>query len=107
MAGPELNTVSWKKEQPDWWTDVKDYKKFDKALKNYDSAFKELQKAKTDDNKKLAVDKCLTELAIMNVVWGKMKPAQQKSAAKNGKNEFATKLAGLEKGLEGMKAKLA
>jgi hypothetical protein len=106
MAGPELNSVSWKKEQPDWWKDVKGCDKFDKALKVYDSAFKDLQRGKTDNDKKLAVDKCLTALVTMDVVWGKMKPAQQKSAAKNGKNEFAKKLAGAEKGLKGMKAKL-
>ncbi len=106
MAGPELNSVSWKKEQPDWWKDIKGSDKFDKALKLYDSAFKDLQKGKTADDKRLAVDKCLQALVSMNGVWGKMKPAQQKSAAKNGKNEFAKKLAGAEKGLLGMKAKL-
>ena len=106
MAGPELNSVSWKKEQPDWWSDIKDSKVFDKALKLYDSAFKDLQKGKTAGDKKLAVDKCLKALATMDAVWSKMKPVQQKTAAKNGKNDFASKISGAEKGLNGMKAKL-
>ena len=106
MAGPELNSASWKKEQPDWWSDIKDYKVFDKALKLYDSAFKDLQKGKTAGDKKLAIDKCLKALANMDAVWSKMKPVQQKTAAKNGKNDFASKIAGAEKGLNGMKAKL-